>query len=308
MGGQAGLWSRSLCFSHGLKAGTMLACLERAIADGYGVLVLNPNTNSVVLSAADAAAAGADRGSGKAAEEGSEAERVKVSIPDSASPEEHAMGVWENLVLPASGAAQQQASQEIYLLAYGNGASLAKTLIERNMARMLNNSAYNTAPESPGDTPPPQSQPPAPAAGAAAPAAPAAGGGSLLPPAPAAEKAAATAAPPLTPGGNNMAAKGDFAVSKNIVAVATIEASLLVENDDPEDIKKFIKDRFLNWEQVRFGDFSWFCGCCIFFLSFFPECLETELTKLHLVKRLLLVLLLAASNLSIYLSIYLSIN
>ena len=105
-----------------------------------------------------------------------------------------------------------------------------------------------------------------------------------------------------------MAAKGDFAVSKNIVAVATIEASLLVENDDPEDIKKFIKDRFLNWEQVRFGDFSWFCGCCIFFLSFFPECLETELTKLHLVKRHLLVLLLAASNLSIYLSIYLSIN
>ena len=49
--------------------------------------------------------------------------------------------------------AQQQASQEIYLLAYGNGASLAKTLIERNMARMLSSSAYNTAPESPA-TPP----------------------------------------------------------------------------------------------------------------------------------------------------------
>ena len=87
MGGHAGLWSRSLCFSHGVKSGSMLGCLERAIADGYGVLVLNPNTNSVTLS--DAAAAEAGKSAG-----------AKAPIPDSASPEEHAMGVWENLVLP----------------------------------------------------------------------------------------------------------------------------------------------------------------------------------------------------------------
>jgi hypothetical protein len=49
VGGQAGLWSRSLCFSHGLAAGSMLACVQRALAEGYGVLVLNPNLNSVTV-------------------------------------------------------------------------------------------------------------------------------------------------------------------------------------------------------------------------------------------------------------------
>ena len=76
------------------------------------------------------------------------------------------MAVWENLVLPASIDVVAAATVRViltppppppppppaprgrmYLLAYGNGASLAKTILLRNMARMLNHSAYADAGE-----------------------------------------------------------------------------------------------------------------------------------------------------------------
>ncbi len=103
-GGTAGLWSRSLCFSHGVKAGAMLDVLARARSDGFGVLVLNPNVNSVLLAASDAQAAAAggafsvaeaeaQAGGARAA---AEARPKKVPIEDSRTPEEHTVGVVSN--------------------------------------------------------------------------------------------------------------------------------------------------------------------------------------------------------------------
>jgi len=115
VGSQAGLWSRSLCFSHGLKSGSMLEYLQHAIDAGYAVMVLNPNSNSVTLPGEPGSASGG--GGGR-----------KVFIQDSSSPEEHTMGVWDNLVA-------QSAAAEIYLLAYGNGAVLAKDVLIRQLAR-----------------------------------------------------------------------------------------------------------------------------------------------------------------------------
>ena len=40
VGARPGLWSRSLCLSHGLTKGSMLPCVERARAEGMGVVIL----------------------------------------------------------------------------------------------------------------------------------------------------------------------------------------------------------------------------------------------------------------------------
>jgi len=47
VGSKPGLWSRSLCLTRGLHAGSMIAAIEHAVSSGYAVAVLNPNTNSV---------------------------------------------------------------------------------------------------------------------------------------------------------------------------------------------------------------------------------------------------------------------
>ena len=49
VGSKPGIWSRSLCLSHGLKAGSMLDGIRHALTCGYAVCVLNPNTNSVAI-------------------------------------------------------------------------------------------------------------------------------------------------------------------------------------------------------------------------------------------------------------------
>ena len=47
VGSKPGLWSRSLCLKKGLQTGSMLKAVEKAISEGYGVAILNPNANSV---------------------------------------------------------------------------------------------------------------------------------------------------------------------------------------------------------------------------------------------------------------------
>mmetsp|Transcript_22774 Transcript_22774/g.26771 ORF Transcript_22774/g.26771 Transcript_22774/m.26771 type:complete len:700 (-) Transcript_22774:222-2321(-) len=110
VGGHAGIWSRSLCFSHGLRAGSMLECFERGIKEGFAILVLNPNCNSVTLGP-----------------EAGENSPKKVRIEDSSSPEEHTLGIWENLVRSSD------YRGEIYMFSYGNGSSLVKDILLRNL-------------------------------------------------------------------------------------------------------------------------------------------------------------------------------
>eukprot|EP00614_Pseudopedinella_elastica_P030399 CAMPEP_0172641112 /NCGR_PEP_ID=MMETSP1068-20121228/225878_1 /TAXON_ID=35684 /ORGANISM="Pseudopedinella elastica, Strain CCMP716" /LENGTH=452 /DNA_ID=CAMNT_0013454619 /DNA_START=136 /DNA_END=1491 /DNA_ORIENTATION=- len=187
VGGQAGVWSRSLCLDHGLKAGSMLGCLERAHEEGYGVIVLNPNCNSVALPPEVAARCEQDaaesedtratlrkyarrRSSSSLLLDTSGARLVKVAIEGSGSPEEHALALWKSLVL------DRKFAGEVYLLSYGNGSSLAKELLLSTLA-------------------------------------------------------------------------SEGRCQANLMGAACIEASLLVEADDALDVRSFIRERFVNWEQ-----------------------------------------------------------
>jgi hypothetical protein len=44
---RAGQWARRLCINDSLDTGSILPYLTQAKAEGYGVIVLNPNNNSV---------------------------------------------------------------------------------------------------------------------------------------------------------------------------------------------------------------------------------------------------------------------
>lgn len=107
-GSQLGIFSRSICFDQGISKGTWLPYIERASSAGYAVIILRPNTNSILVDT-----------SGENA--------VKVPIKGSESPEIHALNVWENVISRA------EAVNHIAFVSYGNGASLCKDLFLREM-------------------------------------------------------------------------------------------------------------------------------------------------------------------------------
>lgn len=109
-GSQLGIFSRSLCFDEGISKGTWLPYIERAVAAEYAVMILRPNTNSVVI------------------EQAGEAPQ-KVPIKGSESPEIHALNVWANVIPRA------EKVTHISLLSYGNGASLCKDLFLTEMVQ-----------------------------------------------------------------------------------------------------------------------------------------------------------------------------
>lgn len=98
-GSYLGIWSRSLCFSEGLSKGTMIPYISKAMKNDYGVIILRPNTNSVLNS------------DGK-----------KVPIVGSETPEIHALCVWENVIT------QAENLKSISFISYGNGATLCHDL------------------------------------------------------------------------------------------------------------------------------------------------------------------------------------
>ncbi|GMH86655.1 hypothetical protein TrVE_jg10699 [Triparma verrucosa] len=106
VGSQPGIWSRSLCMDNGLNAGSMLPTLLKAASLGYGIAVLNPNANSYVN------------------EDGK-----KCSILTSSTPTEHVITCWDDIIYP------QTSAEHIFLLGYGNGGSLAKDILLRQMAK-----------------------------------------------------------------------------------------------------------------------------------------------------------------------------
>ena len=107
-GAQLGLFSRSLCLEQGLSKGSMLPYIERAVQEGYAVVVLRPNTNSILVQKVEGA------------------RPEKIIIRGSESPEIHALCVWENVIPLAT------RCSHIALLGYGNGASLCKDLFLRS--------------------------------------------------------------------------------------------------------------------------------------------------------------------------------
>lgn len=97
----------------------MLECFERGIKEGFAILVLNPNYNSVMLE---------DTTDTRGSVPNTAASLKKVRIEDSSSPEEHTLGVWENLIRSSD------YKGEICIFSYGNGACLAKDILLRNLS------------------------------------------------------------------------------------------------------------------------------------------------------------------------------
>jgi len=156
VGSQPGIWSRSLCIDHGLNAGSMLPTLLKAASKGYGIAVLNPNANSYVKESNKEGNKGGGHGQ-------------KTGISSSASPAEHVITCWDEIIYP------QTSASHIYLLGYGNGGSLAKDILLRQLAK-------------------------------------------------------------------------DNVEMNRIKAIATIETSQLLEEDDPDDVKEFLSTRTINWD------------------------------------------------------------
>ena len=111
-GSQMGIFSRSLCFEEGISKGSMIPYIERAIAQGYSIIILRPNTNSI---------SHYDPQSGKLLK--------RIQIIGSESPEIHALYVLENII------PQAENVKHIALLSYGNGAQLCKDILLRQIVR-----------------------------------------------------------------------------------------------------------------------------------------------------------------------------
>jgi hypothetical protein len=154
VGAMMGIFSRSICFDNGLSKGSMLPYIAKAKADGYAILILRANTNSVSVQPDETKAP------------------TKVPIEGSESPELHALFVWDNFI------AKAENIKKIALLSYGNGASLCKDLLLRQMVR----------------------------------------------------------------------SKEDEMEPNCIIAMCSIEASLILEEDDAEDFQKMLKSIAVNME------------------------------------------------------------
>lgn len=79
--------------------GCMIPYFKSAIQSGFGVIVMNPNSNSAMVHG------------------------HKVRILNSASPEDHVMYVWETFILPYS-------CERINFVAYDLGGPLIKYLLK----------------------------------------------------------------------------------------------------------------------------------------------------------------------------------
>ncbi|RLN80218.1 hypothetical protein BBJ28_00009875, partial [Nothophytophthora sp. Chile5] len=96
-----GLWSRGLVLHAGVKSGSMLEYFRKALDEGYGIIVANPNKNVIVLR------------DGK----------QRLQIPGSSSPEEHMDSLWDSYVARSS-------ARRVYFLGYSYGGVLIKYLLQ----------------------------------------------------------------------------------------------------------------------------------------------------------------------------------
>ncbi|EGZ17042.1 hypothetical protein PHYSODRAFT_360424 [Phytophthora sojae] len=96
-----GLWSRGLVLHAGVKSGSMLEYFRKAIDEGYGIIVANPNKNVIVMR------------DGK----------QRLQIPGSSSPEEHMDSLWDSYVARSS-------ARRVYFLGYSYGGVLIKYLLQ----------------------------------------------------------------------------------------------------------------------------------------------------------------------------------
>lgn len=115
-----GIWSRTLLLDEGVAVGSMIPYFQAAIKAGYGVLVMNPNTNTQRMVV------------------GPDGETEKQPIHGSSTQEEHCDHVWKNYIFPS-------AAHKIHFIAFGYGGQLVANLVEQykyELKNRLGNVAY----------------------------------------------------------------------------------------------------------------------------------------------------------------------
>lgn len=99
-----GIWSRSLLLKSGINAGSMLPYMQRAMHEGYGILVTNPNANSIVSSSTTN-------------------NKISVSIEGSETPERHMEYVWDHFIRTSQ-------VRRVFFVGFGYGGVLVKHILD----------------------------------------------------------------------------------------------------------------------------------------------------------------------------------
>jgi hypothetical protein len=93
-----GVWGRQLCLNDSLKSGSQLPYIERALKEGYSLVVLNPNQNIVDVG------------------------KEKMPVEGSESPEDHTKYVWDNFIVPSK-------AKDIVFVSHSYGGSCTVSLL-----------------------------------------------------------------------------------------------------------------------------------------------------------------------------------
>uniref|UniRef100_W5KK92 ARB2 cotranscriptional regulator A n=1 Tax=Astyanax mexicanus TaxID=7994 RepID=W5KK92_ASTMX len=144
---RAGQWARRLIINEDLDSGTQIPFINRAMKEGYGVMVLNPNENFVeVEKAPEAEQSGADSSDepaekrerreereGKKKKEfyekyrnpQKERETERIPIRENSTPEDHTLHVWDHFIFKSQ-------AKKVFVVAHSyGGLSFVELMIQR---------------------------------------------------------------------------------------------------------------------------------------------------------------------------------
>ncbi|XP_075788268.1 cotranscriptional regulator ARB2A isoform X1 [Pelodiscus sinensis] len=146
---RAGQWARRLIINEDLDSGTQIPYIKRAVEEGYGVIVLNPNENYIEVEKTKAQVQLSSDSSDEPAEKRErkdkiqketkkrrdfyekyrnpqkEKETMQLYIRDNGSPEEHAIYVWDHFIA-------QSAAENVFFVAHSyGGLAFVELMIQR---------------------------------------------------------------------------------------------------------------------------------------------------------------------------------
>ncbi|XP_032940590.1 cotranscriptional regulator FAM172A isoform X9 [Catharus ustulatus] len=149
---RAGQWARRLIINEDLDSGTQIPYIKRAIEEGYGVIVLNPNENYIEVEKTKAQIQLSSDITDEPAEKRErkdtiqketkkrrdfyekyrnpqkEKETMQIYIRDNGSPEEHAIYVWDHFI-------SQSAAENVFFVAHSyGGLAFVELMIQREAA------------------------------------------------------------------------------------------------------------------------------------------------------------------------------
>ncbi|XP_061478241.1 cotranscriptional regulator FAM172A isoform X5 [Rhineura floridana] len=146
---RAGQWARRLIINEDLDSGTQIPYIKRAIEEGYGVIVLNPNENYIEVEKTKAQVQLSPDSSDEPAEKRERKDRIQkdtkkrrdfyekyrnpqkekemgqLYIRENGSPEEHAVYIWDHFI-------SQSAAENVFFVAHSyGGLAFVELMIQR---------------------------------------------------------------------------------------------------------------------------------------------------------------------------------